>query len=191
MKKFIGIELSKEHFVAAFPRDYSQKYDIKRYNHNEVEIKQFVKSLSNNWICILENKGIYSAVIANNIYKAGFQVAIVHTLQIERFAQTEFFQEKIDPVIISKYGERMSPALYKPTEEFIEQLNKKWDELKHLLHAKIGKRKKLHALENSDRTDKKDIENVKTSLKKNELDIFRLEEELDLIVNKFINPYYL
>jgi transposase len=192
MKKYIGIELNREHFIAAFPHDYSQKYDIKRYKQSELDISTFVRSLSNNFVSIMENHGIYSVTLANQIYKAGFEVAIVHGVQLIHFAQTRFLKDKLDPVIISKYGEEMRPALYNPTPEFIEQISKGWEELRLLLHTKIGKRKKLHAIETSFKTNKEEeISRIKESIHKNEIDIKAMEEELSVVVNKFINPYTL
>ncbi|MEM7183398.1 MAG: hypothetical protein AAF518_20980 [Spirochaetota bacterium] len=191
MKKYIGIQLNKEYFVSAFPRDYNVKYDVKTYNHSDDEIQGFVKSLSNNFTCVLENQGIYSAIIANYIYKAGFESCIVHPVQIERYALTKFFKEDYDSVIISKYGEEFNPSLYKPTPEFMQQIGKSWDVLRLLLHTRIGKRKKLHALENSYRAEKPETDRLRKSLQEDEKKIFKMEEELNGVVNKFINPYSL
>lgn len=188
MKKYIGIELNKEHFVVAFPREYSQKFDIKRYNHSEQDMALFVKSLSNNFTCVVENKGIYSTILANEVYKSGFEIAIVYPGQIMRFAQTKFLKEKIDPVIISHYGEEMRPQLYHPTNEFIEKVAKKWENLKYLQYIKLGKRKKLHALETSYNPDKEEIESLKNSLVTSEAEIHKMEDELESFVNRFINP---
>lgn len=191
MKKYIGIKINQESFTAAFPRDYNQKYDLKTYNNTDGEIQRFVKSLADNFTCILENRGIYSAVIGNYIFKAGFHSCIVHPVQMERFALTRFFKQEYDPVIISKYGDENTPELYQPTPDFIKKISDSWDSLRLLLHTRLGKRKKIHALENSFRSDTGELEHLKKTLAQDEFRINQIEEELDIVVNKFISPYSL
>lgn len=190
--RYIGIDVYRDYFEVAIPKlNNSQFYDTKKYNYYGDDLESFLRSLSANFISIIISRGIYSANLGNQIVALGQNASIVHSQQVLRYSQIKLRKDKIDSIILSKYGEENKPTLYKPTPDFVQLINHKWEELKQLLNSLAVNKKRLGSINTAFFVDDTEKQRVLDAINKANEQIQKFEDDSVEIVDKFINPFIL
>ncbi len=190
--RYIGIDVYRDYFEVAIPKfNNSEVYDIKKYNYYGDELESFLRSLSSNFVSIIISRGIYSANLGNQIFSLGQNAAIIHSQQVLRYSQIKLKKEKIDAIVLSKYGEDNKPVLYSPTPDFIKIINNKWEDLKHLLSSLAVNKKRLSSMETAFVFDESEKVKLLEHIERNNELIKKFEDETVELVDKFINPFIL
>ena len=120
---FIGVDVSKDTLDVAFPG----QGEVKQYpNHKEGFRRLAVEMCArqNAW-AILEASGGYQNGIAAFLHEKGILVSVVNPRQVRDFARAKGVlakTDRIDARVLAEFGKAMPPALWKPKEEPVQEL---------------------------------------------------------------------
>ena len=123
---YIGIDISKDSFVAAYPT--KSGYTTKTFNNDTKSVRQFIKSLPDESHCVMEATGNYSMLLLYLLQQAGILVSMENPQKIKHFSRAMMSVTKTDEIdakLIAIYGEKMNPAPYKIPSESILLLKQK------------------------------------------------------------------
>jgi transposase len=141
--KSIGIDVAKNSFVVAYPSQSG--FNIFEFSNNSKGVKKFIATLDlKDAHCILEATGNYSSLIVYMLCSASIPVSVVNPKQIKHFAKMMLSvtkTDKLDAKLISMYGEKMNPPLYKMPSTTIQTLRQQRTLMRQL-------KKQLHMLKN-------------------------------------------
>lgn len=124
---FLGVDVSKIKFNAAFLRE--DKYKHKVFKNNEVGFIELDKWLEkqgahNVHIC-MESTGVYGEALAEYLYDNGYKVSVVNPARVKGFSQSELQRSKTDKVdssLIARFCRAQDPSLYTPQPKEIREL---------------------------------------------------------------------
>ena len=182
---YIGIDISKDSFVAAYPS--KSGYATKTFPNTTHGVRKFIDSLHADCHCVMEATGNYSMLLLYLLQQANITVSMENPQKIKHFSRAMMSVTKTDEVdakLIAMYGEKMNPAPYKIPSESIILLKQKRTVLRQLkkqLTAMINLQHSLSVLPKQDPTAKVATEQTIKFLRKQ---ISKMEEEITNISNK-------
>ena len=182
---YIGIDVSKDSFVAAYPK--KSGYSTKTFLNTTSGVRQFISSLPKDCHCVMEATGNYSMLLLYLLQQANITVSMENPQKIKHFARAMLSTTKTDEIdakLIAMYGEKMEPAPYKiPSESIILHKQKRTvlRQLKKQLTAMINLQHSLSVLPKQDPTAKVATEQTIKFLRKQ---ISKLEDEITNLSNK-------
>ena len=182
---YIGIDVSKDSFVAAYPA--KSGYTTKTFKNTSSGVHQFIQSLPAECHCVMEATGNYSMLLLYLLQQANIIVSMENPQKIKHFARAMLSTTKTDDIdakLITMYGEKMEPAPYKIPSESIMLLKQKRTVLRQLKKQLIAMTNMQHAmsvLPKQDPTAKVAIEQTIKFLRKQ---ISKLEDEITHLSNK-------
>lgn len=126
--KYIGIDVSKATFVAAYSSDRCG--ETRTFDNTAAGIKKFIGTLSGipDVHCVMEATGNYSAMLLYLLGSAGITVSMENPLKIKNFARAMLSVVKTDVLdarLIALYGEKMNPAPFKMHCDAVMRLKQK------------------------------------------------------------------
>ncbi len=182
---YIGIDISKDSFVVAYPR--KSGYTTKTFMNDTKGVRSFITSLPEDCHCVMEATGNYSMLLLYLLQQAGIPTSMENPQKIKHFSRammTVTKTDEIDAKLIAMYGEKMNPAPYKIPSESIMLLKQKRTVLRQLkkqLTAMSNLQHSLSVLPKQDPTAKVATEQTIKFLRKQ---ISKLEEEITNLSNK-------
>ena len=182
---YIGIDVSKDSFVAAYPK--KSGYSTKTFLNTTSGVRQFITSLPEDSHCVMEATGNYSMLLLYLLQQANIIVSMENPQKIKYFARAMLSTTKTDEIdakLIALYGEKMEPAPFKIPSESIILLKQKRTVLRQLkkqFTAMINLQHSLSVLPKQDPTAKVATEQTIKFLRKQ---ISKMEEEITNISNK-------
>ena len=182
---YIGIDISKDSFVVAYPR--KSGYTTKTFMNDTKGVRSFITSLPEDCHCVMEATGNYSMLLLYLLQQAGIPTSMENPQKIKHFSRammTVTKTDEIDAKLIAMYGEKMNPAPYKIPSESIILLKQKRTVLRQLkkqLSAMNNLQHSLSVLPKQDPTAKVATEQTIKFLRKQ---ISKLEEEITNLSNK-------
>ena len=182
---YIGIDVSKDSFVAAYPT--KSGYTAKTFKNITNGVRQFINSLPENCHCVMEATGNYSMLLLYLLQKANITVSMENPQKIKHFARAMLSTTKTDEIdakLIAKYGEKMEPEPYKIPSESILLLKQKRTVLRQLkkqLTMWTNLQESMEPLPKKDPASKVAIEQTIKFLRKQ---ISKLEDEITHLSNK-------
>ena len=182
---YIGIDVSKDSFVAAYPA--KSGYTTKTFKNTTSGVRQFITSLPEGCHCVMEATGNYSMLLLYLLQQANIIVSMENPQKIKHFARAMLSTTKTDDIdakLIAKYGEKMEPQPYKIPSESVILLKQKRTVLRQLkkqLTMMINLQHSLSVLPKQDPTAKVATEKTIKFLRKQ---ISKLEEEITHLSNK-------
>ena len=182
---YIGIDVSKDSFVAAYPK--KSGYTTKTFLNTTSGVRQFISSLPEDCHCVMEATGNYSMLLLYLLQQANITVSMENPQKIKHFARAMLSTTKTDEIdakLIAMYGKKMEPAPYKIPSESIILLKQKRTVLRQLKKQLIAMTNMQHAmsvLPKQDPTAKVAIEQTIKFLRKQ---ISKLEDEITHLSNK-------
>ena len=182
---YIGIDISKDSFVAAYPT--KSGYTTKTFNNDTKGVRQFIKSLPEESHCVMEATGNYSMLLLYLFQHANIPISMENPQKIKHFSRAMMSVTKTDEIdakLIAMYGEKMNPAPYKIPSESILLLKQKRTVLRQLkkqLAATLNLQQSLAVLPKQDTTSKVAVEQTIKFLRKQ---ISKMEEEITNLSNK-------
>ena len=182
---YIGIDVSKDSFVAAYPA--KSGYTTNTFKNDTKGVRQFIKSLPDESHCVMESTGNYSMLLLYLLQQAGIPVNMENPQKIKHFSRAMMSVTKTDEIdakLIAMYGEKMNPDPYKIPSESILLLKQKRTVLRQLkkhLAATLNLQQSLAVLPKQDPTSKVTIEQTIKFLRKQ---IAKMEEEITHLSNK-------
>ena len=182
---YIGIDVSKDSFVAAYPS--KSGYTTKTFKNIAIGVRQFINSLPEDCHCVMEATGNYSMLLLYLLQKANITVSMENPQKIKHFARAMLSTTKTDEIdakLIAKYGEKMEPEPYKIPSESILLLKQKRTVLRQLkkqLTMWTNLQESMEPLPKKDPASKVAIEQTIKFLRKQ---ISKLEDEITHLSNK-------
>ena len=182
---YIGIDVSKDSFVAAYPR--KNGYITKTFKNDIKGVRNFITSLPENCHCVMEATGNYSMLLLYLLQQAGVPASMENPQKIKHFSRAMMSVTKTDEIdakIIAVYGEKMNPEPYKIPAESILLLKQKRTVLRQLkkhLTATKNLQQALAVLPKQDLASKRTVEKT---IKFLERQIAELEDEITSLSNK-------
>ena len=182
---YIGIDVSKDSFVAAYPS--KSGYTTKTFKNIANGVRQFINSLPEDCHCVMEATGNYSMLLLYLLQKANITVSMENPQKIKHFARAMLSTTKTDEIdakLIAMYGEKMEPEPYKIPSESILLLKQKRTVLRQLkkqLTMWINLQESMEPLPKKDPASKVAIEQTIKFLSKQ---ISKLEDEITHLSNK-------
>ena len=139
---YIGIDISKDSFVAAFPT--VSGYQTRTYPNTAKGIRKFIGSLSvTEHHCVMEATGNYGFLLLYLLERQGIAASMVNPKQIKHFSRMMLTVTKTDTkdaCMIAMYGEKMNPPVYKMPSETIMLLKQKKTIIRQLKKQLIATR---------------------------------------------------
>ena len=182
---YIGIDVSKDSFVAAYPA--KSGYSTKTFKNTTGGVRQFISSLPKGCHCVMESTGNYSMLLLYLLQQVNITVSMENPQKIKHFARAMLSTTKTDEIdakLIALYGEKMEPTPYKIPSESIILLKQKRTVLKQLkkqLLMMTNLQESMAVLPKQDPTSKASIEQTIKFLRKQ---IAKMEEEITNLSNK-------
>ena len=182
---YIGIDVSKDSFVAAYPS--KSGYTTKTFKNIANGVRQFINSLPEDCHCVMEATGNYSMLLLYLLQKANITVSMENPQKIKHFARAMLSTTKTDEIdakLIAMYGEKMEPEPYKIPSESILLLKQKRTVLRQLkkqLPMWTNLQESMEPLPKKDPASKVAIEQTIKFLRKQ---ISKLEDEITHLSNK-------
>ena len=182
---YIGIDVSKDSFVAAYPA--KSGYSTKTFKITTSGVRQFISSLPEGCHCVMESTGNYSMLLLYLLQQANIIVSMENPQKIKHFARAMLSTTKTDEIdakLIALYGEKMEPIPYKIPSESIILLKQKRTVLRQLkkqLLMMTNLQESMAVLPKQDPTSKASIEQTIKFLRKQ---ISKMEEEITNLSNK-------
>ena len=182
---YIGIDVSKDSFVAAYPA--KSGYSTKTFKNTTSGVRQFISSLPEGCHCVMESTGNYSMLLLYLLQQANITVSMENPQKIKHFARAMLSTTKTDEIdakLIALYGEKMEPIPYKIPSESIILLKQKrtvFRQLKKQLLMMTNLQESMAVLPKQDPTSKASIEQTIKFLRKQ---ISKMEEEITNLSNK-------
>ena len=179
--KYVGIDVSKATFVAAYSSEKGSK--TRSFTNDTKGIRQFIKTVSRDeHHCVLEATGNYSALLVYLLSEAGITTSLENPLKIKNFAKAMLSTVKTDEIdarLIALYGERMHPAPYKLKSESLLLLKQKRTVIRSLKKQLIATRNLRESLEVLPRIDSKCRRTVDKTIEFLEKQLKAMEEDLN------------
>lgn len=181
---YIGIDVSKDSFVAAYPS--KSGYTTKTFKNIANGVRQFINSLPEDCHCVMEATGNYSMLLLYLLQKANITVSMENPQKIKHFARAMLSTTKTDEIdakLIAMYGEKMEPEPYKIPSESILLLKQKRTVLRQLkkqLTMWTNLQESMEPLPKKDPASKVAIEQTIKFLRKQ---ISKLEDEITHLSN--------
>jgi len=141
----------------------------------------------------MEATGVYHLLLALAISKKEIDVSVVNPLQIKRFTQTKLSRtktDKADAMLIAEYGYRMKPKLYTAPEEFVQELKQLRSLVRMLKRNNRALLNQKHVLQRRDNTSKMALKICKSTIKSNNTQIKKIEDEMECIVKEHCKDIY-
>ena len=182
---YIGIDVSKDSFVAAYPR--KNGYTTMTFKNDTKGVRSFITSLPEDCHCVMEATGNYSMLLLYLLQQAGIPTSMENPQKIKHFScamMTVTKTDEIDAKLIAVYGEKMNPEPYKIPAESILLLKQKRTVLRQLkkhLTATKNLQQALAVLPKQDLASKRTVEKT---IKFLERQIAELEDEITNLSNK-------
>ena len=182
---YIGIDVSKDSFVVAYPGKCG--YTTKSFPNTTSGVRKFLQSLPEESHCVMEATGNYSMLLLYLLQESNITVSMENPQKIKNFSRAMMSVTKTDEIdakLIAMYGEKMNPTPYKIPSESIILLKQKRTVLRQLKKQLIMMTNLQHSLSvlpKQDPTAKVATEQTIKFLRKQ---ISKLEDEITNISNK-------
>lgn len=183
---YIGIDISKATFVAAFPVE--RGYHTETFQNDIKGIRRFISKLSSDTHhCVMEATGNYCFLLLYLLDKVGIRASLVNPKKIKNYARVMLSVTKTDAkdaCLIADFGERFKPEPYKFPSEQIMLLKQKKTVIRQL-QKQLTATKNLHtSLEPLPVKDKKCIQSLKQTMAFLEKQIKYMQQEMEEVVSE-------
>ena len=183
--KYIGIDLSKASFVAAFPQE--RDYRTETFSNDAQGIRKFISKLdAQTHHCVMEATGNYCFLLLYLLDKASIEASLINPRKIKNYAGVMMSVTKTDAgdaCLIADFGERFNPEPYKFPSEQIMILRQKKTVLRQLQKQPSATRNLLSSLESLPVKDKKCLNSLKQTITFLEKQIKYMRQEMEAVVS--------
>ncbi len=163
---YIGIDISKATFVAAFL--HGKSYRTETFPNDAKGIRRFISKLDPAiHHCVMEATGNYCFLLLYLLDKSGIRASLINPKKIKNYARVMMSVTKTDSkdaCLIADFGERFKPEPYKFPSEQIMILKQKKTVLRQLQKQLTATKNLLSSLEPLPVKDKKCVNSLKQTI---------------------------
>jgi transposase len=189
MNCIIGIDVSKDKIDVAWLRDiHTLKVKTKVFKNTPSGYAQLCLWLSDNTKqplnqchCTLEATGIYHEPLSHWLFEQGISVSVCNPAQVKSFAKSLGSQhktDKIDSIILARYGALMKPQLWQPEPKAVRELKALIARLEAIESDLLREQNRMEKAEFSAASELV-IESLNTMIQHLESERKRLDQEID------------
>lgn len=189
MSKFIGIDIAKKTFEAAFLKTGA----VNGYENNLSGFKKLIRKLEPDSVVVMEASGPYYLRLAYFLHEHQVKIAVVNPLSIRRFCQmrmTRAKTDKKDAVMIALYGQQESPELWRPDDAVILKLQQINMALQGLDKQRTAMNNQMEAVRQLPVQDKEVIKTFKKMMSALKKEQQKLEAHMEELVLEHYNSTY-
>ena len=183
---YIGIDISKATFVAAFPVE--RGYRTETFQNDIKGIRRFISKLSSDTHhCVMEATGNYCFLLLYLLDKVGIRASLVNPKKIKNYARVMLSVTKTDAkdaCLIADFGERFKPEPYKFPSEQIMLLKQKKTVIRQLQKQLTATKNLYTSLEPLPVKDKKCVQSLKQTMAFLEKQIKYMQQEMEEVVSE-------
>ena len=183
--KYIGIDISKASFTAAFPQDRS--FRTETFSNDAKGIRRFIGKLdAQSHHCVMEATGNYCFLLLYLLDKAGIRASLINPKKIKNYSRVMMSVTKTDAkdaCLIADFGERFKPEPYRFPSEQIMILKQKKTVLRQLQKQLTAIRNLQSSLEPLPVKDKKCLSSLKQTVTFIEKQIKYMQKEMEAVVS--------
>lgn len=183
--KYIGIDISKASFVAAFPIE--KGYRIETFDNDAKGILKFIKKLDANMHhCVMEATGNYCFLLLYLLDRASIPASLINPKKIKNYARVMMSVTKTDAkdaCLIADFGARFNPEPYKLPPEEIMLLKQKKTVIRQLQKQLTATKNLKSSLEPLPVKDKKCLNSLKQTITFLEKQIKYMQLEMEAVVS--------
>ena len=183
---YIGIDISKATFVAAFPA--GKGYRTETFSNDAKGIRKFIKVLDGDiHHCVMEATGNYCFLLLYLLKNAGIKASLINPKKMKNYAKMMMSVTKTDSkdaCLIADFGERFKPEPYRFPSEQIMILKQKRTVVRQLQKQLTATQNLQSSLEPLPVKDKKCIHSLKQTITFLEKQIKYLQQEMEELVKE-------
>ena len=197
LKKCLGIDVSKlslspclgfltDDLIKEFESHEDVSNDSKGYKTLLEWLRQRIDS-KENFIIVMEATGVYHQRVAHYFYEHGFDVCVMHSGRVKRYAQSLVQRSKTDALdsrMLSMLGLERTIELWHPPSLSLQQLKALSRERSTLLKDRTVETNRQGAIKSSVTNNVKASRRHKARLKLIDLQIESIEEEMRCLISK-------
>lgn len=181
---YIGIDISKATFVAAFPQ--GKGYRTETFRNDAKDIRRFMSKLDPSvHHCVMEATGNYCFLLLYLLDKGGVRASLVNPKKVKNYARVMMSVTKTDSkdaCLIADFGEKFRPDVYRFPSEQIMLLKQKKTVLRQLQKQLTATRNLLSSLDPLPVKDKKCVSSLKQTVTFLEKQIRYMQQEMEEVV---------
>ena len=182
---YIGIDISKASFVAAFPSDKGCRTET--FSNDAKGIRNFIGNLDPSiHQCVMEATGNYCYMLLYLLDKAGIRASMINPKKIKNYARVMMSVTKTDSkdaCLIADFGKRFTPEPYKFPSEKMMIIKQKKTVIRQLKKQLVSTNNLLLSLEPLPVKDKKSLNSLKQTISFLEKQIKNMQQEMEEIVS--------
>ena len=182
---YIGIDVSKDSFVAAYPA--KNGYTTQSFKNSTDGVRKFINTLPDESHCVMEATGNYSMLLMYLLQQRNIPVSMENPQKIKHFSRAMMSVTKTDEIdakLIAMYGEKMNPAPYKIPSESIMLLKQKRTVLRQLKKQLTSMKNMQKSMDCLPMKDPVAQASMKQTIKFLEKQISKLEEDITHLSKK-------
>lgn len=184
--KYIGIDISKASFVAAFP-EY-RGYRTETFNNDAKGIRKFISKLDHQaHHCVMEATGNYCFLLLYLLEKSSIPSSLINPKKIKNYARVMLSVTKTDSkdaCLIADFGERFHPEPYRFPSEQILILKQKKTVLRQMQKQLTATKNLMTSLEPLPVKDKKSLSSLRQTVTFLEKQIKYMQMEMEAVVTE-------
>lgn len=181
-KEFVGIDISMNHFDVCYSNNNHAKF-----TNDKEGFKLFLKTLSHNSVCVMEQTGRYHQSLAFFLKKNEVSVCVENALVIKRYVQMRLKSvktDKADAKMIRDYARHYEPKEWNaPTDNQMQcmELRALSNQLKK---QSTALRNILHSMKSSNSASQLAKEIIEEQLKSINVQIKRIDTQMELLLKQ-------
>ena len=183
---YIGIDISKATFVAAFPQE--KGYRTETFQNDTKGVRRFISKIDPSiHHCVMKATGNYCFLLLYLLEKADIKASLVNPKKIKNYSRVMMSVTKTDSkdaCLIADFGERFKPEPYKFPSEQIMLLKQKKTVLRQLQKQLTATKNLLSSLEPLPVKDKKCVHSLKQTITFLEKQIKYMQQEMEEVVSE-------
>lgn len=184
--KYIGIDISKSSFTAAFPE--GRGFRNETFSNDAKGIRMFISRLDAGiHHCVMEATGNYCFLLLYLLDKASVRASLINPKKIRNYARVMMSVTKTDAkdaCLIADFGDRFKPEPYRLPSEQIMILKQKKTVLRQLQKQLTATRNLQSSLEALPVKDKKSFNSLKQTIHFIEKQIRYMQQEMEAVVSE-------
>jgi len=196
LKVALGVDVSKDNLAVCLCRltvNLAKEFEDSFEVSNDISgFKKLIRWLDTQvaeredlWV-VMESTGVYHEGFVYYLYEAGFNVSVMQSGRVKRYAQSLDQRSKTDALdsrMLAMLGCERALPLWTPPDPTLRELKGLSRERSFLLKEKQIERNRLHANQHSAYSNKRELRRFKQRLKLIAKQLEEVEKEMKVLIN--------
>ena len=188
---YVGIDISKDSFDVCLCN--SGKIVCRKFSYTEEGMEDFLGILGADSHCIMESTGVYHTRLSYYLYENKIKVSVLNPLVVKRYAQSLLVRTKTDKKdcqLLQKYGIMHQPDPWEPTPGHYVELQQMVNLQEQLLKQQTSYCNQLESINYSVKKNQLVISLLREQLEQIKKNLEQLEKEMETIIRRHDNDKF-